>query len=139
MVLDLSHVTQVVQDTLRAADEYALHDPDLASELALRAYDICREFGIDVASLEAGDKSGSRVHFGKMASKSLTGNSAGGRQASNDEIVADEQSQLFHILDLQKTIVQDQPTASESLYSPETRSIWSGWRISNPFVKAQAV
>jgi hypothetical protein len=108
MSLDLSGVASVVKDTLRTADEYAEHDPKLAAELSLKAYEICREFDIDVTSLE----DGTTPNLHRLQPRNVTFLDQDIAKGSNRvrPVVAEDQDQLERILSLQKTLVDEQST-----------------------------
>lgn len=52
MGLDVSGAESLVYDLQRTSNEYRAYDPNLAEEIALKAHEICREFGIDPAMLD---------------------------------------------------------------------------------------
>ena len=133
MVFDLSGVKVVVQDILRAADEYSSHDPELATEMSLRAYEICREFDIDLASFEERKKAGPETRVAEPLLIATPDNLLVRGQADED------QDQLVHILDLQRTLVDEQSVVDGLRQDPKPRSIWSNWRVFNPLIRPQPI
>ena len=110
MSLDLSGVANVVKDTLRTADEYATHDPKLAAELSLKAYEICREFDIDVTAFDDGAATTSTAHRLRADNVTFLDQSLERDGARVRPVVAEDQDQLEHILNLQRTLIDEQST-----------------------------
>lgn len=139
MVLDLSGVTEIVRDTLRAADEYASHDPELSADMSLRAYEICREFDIDVASLDEEKETASRLDVPETASIVERDESLVQDQPAKDPTAAEDQDQLIHILDRQRTLVDAQTADDGRQPNAGPRSNWSSWKIFNLLVRPQPI
>lgn len=139
MALDLSGVTKTVQDTLRAADEYTSHDPKLSAELSLRAYEICREFGIDVASLDEGKETAPHLDVPDTASIVERDELLVQGQADKHPKVAEDQDQLIHILDRQKTLVDAQVGNDGRQPNAGPRSNWSSSKIFNSLFRPQPI
>lgn len=139
MTLDLSGVINVVKDTLRAADEYSSHDPKLSAELSLRAYEICREFGIDVASLGQVKETAPPIDVAEIASiAALDGLPVQG-QARKHPSAVEDQDRLDRILDLQRTLVDEQSAADARRQNHKPRSNWSRSRVFNSLIRPQPI
>ena len=129
MVFDLSGVKVVVQDTLRASDEYSSHDPKLATELSSKAYEICREFDINVASLDERKSIEPHSHARGTASATKHDSEPDHGQADNHLDAFEDQDQLCHTLDRQRALLEVQALEDDRQSNKKPRSILPGWNM----------
>lgn len=125
MSLDLSGPKQLAQDFFRLSHDYQTHDPDLAAEICRKAYTICNEFGLDVASMQSSDS------LGKGSVDHLYVSQSGNGQTI--ERLDEEHDQLHGIMNSQRAIVDAQaagcerPSNTQESVNRSNRSMLSWW------------
>lgn len=135
MTLDVSGAEQLVRDFLRMSDDYRAHDSALSAELALKAQEISRDFDLDVESLVGNEPFAKRLATEPLM-RAEAANTVVERDRNRDSArsavdleTAEEQDQLFQILDHQKALLESQVDGGNRQLADRSRLKLPGWNF----------
>lgn len=143
MSFDVSEARQLVQDLIRMADDFRVHDPDLAREFATKAQEIDRDLGLEVnltghttsgynnkalATIAAAGQERHNLHH----AADLTGDE--GRDAEEDD------DRLSQILGHQRALLESRDGgAAGARANGESRDKSTGWSVLGSWLRPESV
>ncbi|MGI9434981.1 MAG: hypothetical protein ACR2Q4_09170 [Geminicoccaceae bacterium] len=137
MSLDLSGAEQLARDFFQMSSDYRAHDPELAAELASKAQEICRDFGIEVDVVSEETVVEPKLGLPDAATMAEHGGASDEAQTSDNAEVFDDQEQLMQILDHQKALVAAQANDQVAQTSEKERSTSSGWSMFSSLLRLE--